>query len=134
MYEASLPHYHCGDLFYVYRVGNQQSVLGRRIRRYADIAVVYVTRHPAFFAEEDVKHKFLSASFALTIYKNLLFGDRIEALRYIVKGFKHLGILHGDLWLWILKVLLGRKGMDWAKACKEPATSAASRLRAVRLA
>jgi hypothetical protein len=132
MYEAALPHYHCGSLFYMYRVGNQQSVLGRRVRRFADVAVVYVARHPSFFAEKAVRMRYLSNSFALTIYSNVLSGSKVEALRYVLKGFRHLGAFHGDLWLWALKVLLGRKGMDLAKASKELANSSVRRIRGMK--
>ncbi|HOF61745.1 MAG TPA: glycosyltransferase family A protein [Candidatus Latescibacteria bacterium] len=123
LYEAGLPHYHCGDLFYVYRVGDENSVSSRRQSTFADVGIAIFLRHPVFFAGRRVRHQFLAHCFSRTIYSHLMHRRKAAALRYVAKGFRWLGIFDRDLWLWIPKVLLGREGMDVVKAFRQSVLS-----------
>jgi glycosyltransferase involved in cell wall biosynthesis len=108
MYEAGMPMYNCGELFYVQRTGNENSVYSRRMRSLADVGLLIAGRHPTFFAERAVRDRFLNVYFRISISSNLLSGNRRESLRYTIMGFRQLGFLKVDLWLSLLGVIIGR--------------------------
>jgi len=74
-FEANLHGYHCGDIFYRYRVGHAGKISDSYNRRYHETHEIMVRRHPNFFSDRQRRNRFLALGYRRAAIANHLAGD-----------------------------------------------------------
>ncbi len=80
--EQGIRGQHCGNVFYHYRVGHAGKVSQSYRNRYHEKCESIIRRHPAFFAEEERRRKFLAFGYSVSAEVCFHKGDYKNALDY----------------------------------------------------
>jgi glycosyltransferase involved in cell wall biosynthesis len=80
-FEAGLHGYHCGQIFYRYRVGHAGKVSQSYGLRYHETHELMVSRHPRFFSERQRRNRFLALGYRRAASANYAAGDPRRAAR-----------------------------------------------------
>jgi glycosyltransferase involved in cell wall biosynthesis len=86
--EAGLTGYHCGSMFYRYRVGHAQVSQSYQCR-YHQTHEIMVRRHPQFFSDTARRKRFLGLGYRRAALANRAAGNRKEAARLAWRAFRH---------------------------------------------
>lgn len=87
-YEAGLRGYHCGTVFYRYRVGHAQVSQSYQCC-YHQTHEIMVARHPRFFSDTARKKRFLGLGYRRAALANRAAGNSREAARLAWMAFRH---------------------------------------------
>jgi len=77
--EAGIKGYHCGEVFYRYRVGQPNKVSNSYGRRYYETHEIMVRRHPRFFSNRQHRNRFLAIGYRRAAWENRKVGDIKQA-------------------------------------------------------
>jgi glycosyltransferase involved in cell wall biosynthesis len=108
-FEANHEMYNCGELFYVYRTGNENSAFSLMKRTFADKLLAITARHPVFFTDMAFRGRFLARGFGCSVNSNLASGNRVAGVRYALKAMRHLGVRRDDVWEWLFRSITGAR-------------------------
>ena len=97
--EAGIKGYHCGQVFYRYRIGHA-SVSSSYAQRYHQTHEMIVRRHPRFFADQCRRNRFLALGYKRAALANHAAGDLKRASQLALAALRH-GMLR-DLGMWSL--------------------------------
>jgi glycosyltransferase involved in cell wall biosynthesis len=114
--EAGVVGYHCGQVFYRYRVGDSNRVSGSYARRYHETHEIIVRRHPRFFQDRQRRNRFLALGYKRAAEGNHLAGEPKQAAHLAGMALRH-GLWHDRrVWYLWLGGILGRHALDgiWA--------------------
>jgi glycosyltransferase involved in cell wall biosynthesis len=109
--EKGIGSFHCGDVFYRYRVGNSGTVSSTYARRYHETLEIMVRRHPQFFEDRRRRRAFLGCGYHRAAAANLRAGDR-EAAYALACTAMRLGRWN-DAAVW--RVLLESRLPPWSR-------------------
>jgi glycosyltransferase involved in cell wall biosynthesis len=103
--EAGITGYHCGQVFYRYRVGHATKVSSSYELRYHETHRMIVRRHPQFFNDRHRRDRFLALGYQRAAQANYAAGEVRQASQLAWAALRH--GLSDDYKLWSL-VLEGR--------------------------
>ena len=110
--EAGLKGYHCGDLFYRYRLGHTSKVSSSYGRRYHQTHEIIIRRHPKFFKEKQRRGRFLALGYKQSAYSNYVAGEVNQAWKFTKAAIRHGMWSDQQLWSLILRIALPRWGFN----------------------
>lgn len=104
--EADVNGYHCGQIFYHYRVGHSSKVSSSYGERYHETHEIIVRRHPRFFSDRRRRNRFLALGYRKAALANFTGGDTKKASRLALMAIYY-GLWNDhNLWLLVLNVYL----------------------------
>ncbi|MBM4430674.1 MAG: glycosyltransferase family 2 protein [Chloroflexi bacterium] len=101
--EAGIKGYHCGQIFYRYRIGHATKVSGSYEQRYHETHEIMVRRHPHFFMNRSRRNRFLALGYKRAAYANYAAGDAKRGAELAWAALRH-GMWDGyKLWALVLE-------------------------------
>ncbi len=86
--EAGIKGYHCGDVFYRYRVGHASKVSNSYRQQYHKTHEIIVQRHPKFFSSPRNRNRFLALGYKFAALSNSSMGDKKKASTLAISAIR----------------------------------------------